>query len=60
MSELATEIIQYRAKYNLTQKEFAELCRLKKLTILQIENGLRKSLRAVTIAKIRKVLDDDK
>ena len=37
--ELGDEIIRYRAKHNLSQTEFANLCGLTKQTIGTIESG---------------------
>ena len=36
---LADKMMWYRAKANLTQQEFADLCGLSKMTICQIEKG---------------------
>ena len=52
---LSDRIVQYRAKYNLNQSEFAKQCGLTKQTIGAIESGRHGSTKR-TIAKINQVL----
>ena len=53
---LGEQIRQYRGEHNLTQVEFAELCGVGFLTILNIEKG-RSNPKANTEVKIKKVLE---
>lgn len=39
MSELQTKIKEYRAKYDLTQKELADLVDVRRETIVHLEQG---------------------
>ncbi len=39
MAELKTRIKEFRAKYNLTQKELADLVNVRRETIVHLENG---------------------
>ncbi len=39
MPQLKTKIKEYRAKFNLTQKELADLVNVRRETIVHIENG---------------------
>ena len=55
MQELARRIILFRAKYGLTQEEFAELCNVSRITIHGIEAG-RENISKVTRAKIELAL----
>lgn len=48
---LAQEVLQYRAKNNLTQKQFADLCEVGLSTIWRLENG--SPTLPITEAKIR-------
>ena len=53
---LGEDIVMFRAKNNMTQGEFAQLCSLSKKTIISIEqNTCRPSKR--TLAKIHLVLN---
>lgn len=53
---LADAIVRYRARHDLNQDEFAELCGLTKQTIWAIENG-RASITKLTRAKILNVFE---
>ena len=53
---LGEQIRQYRGEHNLTQVEFAELCGVGFLTILNLEKG-RSNPKANTEVKIKKVLE---
>lgn len=55
---LSDQIIQYRARHNLNQQEFAELCSLTKQTIGAIESG-RHGITKLTRAKILRVIEGD-
>ena len=39
MPQLKTKIKEYRAKFNLTQKELADLVNVRRETIVHIKNG---------------------
>lgn len=54
---LATRIIRYRGKHNISQSKFATLCKVNRYTILQIEN-LDASPSRLTVAKIEEVLNN--
>ena len=56
---LADMIVEYRAKYDLSQAEFAERCKLTKQTIGAIESGLHGNTK-LTKAKIMQVILADK
>lgn len=58
MSNLGERIVEYRAKHNMTQAEFAEAAKLSTITILMIENDRHKPTR-LTQAKIELVLKGD-
>lgn len=49
-------IRQYRGEHDLTQVQFAEMCGVRPLTILQLEKG-RTNPKASTEVKIKKVLN---
>ena len=53
---LAEAIVRYRARHDLNQEEFANLCKVTKQTIWAIENG-RASITKLTRAKILNVLE---
>lgn len=53
---LADDILVFRAKNNLTQESFAELCNLSKQTILHIEKG-KCNPSKWTLARINLVLN---
>jgi len=52
---LQEEMIQYRAKNNLSQRRFAELCNISIVTLNNVERGAQKPS-ALTEAKIRMVI----
>lgn len=54
MTKLVTRIKEYRARYNLTQKELADLVKVRRETIFHLEKGkYNPSLRlAMDIAKV--------
>ena len=52
---LSDEVIQFRARHNLTQEELAALVGFTRQTILNIESG--KSVRRTTEVKVRAVMD---
>lgn len=52
---LSERIVRYRAKENISQKEFAERCKLSTQTVYSIENGLQSASR-VTLAKIELII----
>ena len=51
-------IINYRAKHNLNQEEFAQRCNLTKQTIGAIESG-RHGITKLTKAKIMRVIESE-
>lgn len=53
---LGEKIIKYRGENNLTQVQFAELCKVSEKLIIDIEHNRRKP-HALTISKISKVLE---
>ena len=53
---LGEQIRQYRGEHDLTQVEFAELCGIGFLTVLELEKG-RRNPKAGTEVKIKKVLE---
>ena len=55
--ELAKDIIQYRAKNNMSQEKFAELVGVAKTTIYGIEAG-KTTATKLTEAKIRLVIGE--
>lgn len=55
---LSDEIVRYRAKHNLNQGEFAQLCNLTKQTIGAIESG-RHGITKLTRAKIMRVIESE-
>ena len=56
---LKDRIIQYRAKHNVSQEDFANLCQVNVMTINSIETGKRKNPTQLTKAKIEMVLRKD-
>lgn len=58
MKTLAERILEYRAKHNISAKEFAEKCKLSLQTIYSIENGVQTPSK-ITRLKIENVLKDD-
>lgn len=55
---LGEKIIMYRAKHNMTQKQFAELVGLSTQTVYLIESELQNP-KKITVAKIELVLKGD-
>lgn len=55
---LKERILEFRAKHNLSQEDFANLCQVNIMTINTIETGKRNPTR-LTIAKIERVLRED-
>jgi DNA-binding XRE family transcriptional regulator len=53
---IGEQIRQYRGEHDLTQVEFAEMCGVRPLTILQLEKG-RTNPKASTEVKVKKVLN---
>jgi len=56
--ELGRRIVDYRAKHNISQEDFANLCQVNVMTINSVENGKRKPTK-LTIGKIERVLRED-
>ena len=56
---LSEDMIQYRARHNLSQAKFGELCGVSVMTINFVERGLQNPTK-LTEAKIRIVLDAEK
>ena len=40
-SELIENMLDYRAKHNISQAKFAELCKVSQQTICNVENGVQ-------------------
>lgn len=55
MSGLGEQILEYRAKHNLSQEEFANLVQVNVMTINAIENNKRTPLRT-TAKKIEMIM----
>ena len=55
MKTLAERILKYRAKHDMSAKEFAEKCKLSLQTVYSIENGLQNPGK-ITRLKIENVL----
>ena len=55
--ELSDKILKYRAKHDLSQREFAEKAKLSTQTIYSIENGLQTPGK-LTLEKIMLILDE--
>lgn len=53
---LSEKMIRFRAKHNLTQAQFAELCSLSKLTIINAEKD--DSVSRITKAKIELKIEE--
>ena len=54
-NDMGTRILAYRARYNLSQQDFANRAKLSIMTVNAIENGKRKPAK-LSRAKIEKVL----
>lgn len=59
MSNLSEKIVSYRAKHNLSQIEFASLCKVTGQTISNIERGVQDPSK-LTLAKILDIIDGEK
>ena len=57
MKTLAERILEYRAKHDMSAKEFAEKCKLSLQTVYSIENGLQNPGK-ITRLKIENVLKE--
>lgn len=57
LHELAEKVILYRARHNLTQREFGELVGVKGQTISFLENG--KHIGKMTRLKIELILEKE-
>lgn len=55
---LGERILNYRARYNISQEDFANRAKVNVMTINSIENGKRKPTR-LTMSKIEIVLRED-
>lgn len=58
MKTLAERILEYRAKHDMSAKEFAMKCKLSLQTVYSIENGLQEPSK-ITRIKIESVLKED-
>ena len=54
---LSDLMVEYRARENISQKEFARRCGVSSQTINSIENGLQEPSR-LTVAKIKLVMEN--
>jgi DNA-binding XRE family transcriptional regulator len=59
MSELRDLMLDYRARHNLSQAKFAQMCHLTMQTICNIENGVQSPSR-LTERKILNVIKNEK
>ena len=57
MKTLAERILEYRAKHDISAKEFAEKCKLSLQTVYSIENGWQHASK-ITRLKIENVLKE--
>ena len=55
--ELSRKIIEYRAKHNLSQLEFAKRCKISQQTACNVENGVQKPGK-ITLQKILNVIGE--
>lgn len=55
---LSEEILRYRARHNMSQRDFAERCGVTVQTINSVENG-RQDAGKLTETKIKLVLEGD-
>lgn len=56
---LKERILNYRAKHNVSQEDFANLCQVNVMTINSIETGKRQNPTQLTKAKIEMILRKD-
>lgn len=54
---LSEKIVDFRAKYDLSQSEFAKMAKVSTQTIYNIENGYQEPSR-LTEAKIKRVIEE--
>ena len=57
-NDFSEKILNYRAKYNLSQLEMAKLCNLTVQTIYNIENGVQNPSK-LTKQKILRIIEND-
>lgn len=55
--ELSQKIIEYRAKHNLSQVDFAKLCKVSTQTACNVENCKQKPSK-ITLTKIIKIIGE--
>ena len=55
--ELSRKIIEYRAKHNLSQVEFAKLCNISTQTACNVENGIQVPSK-LTLQKILNIVGE--
>ena len=55
--ELSNKIIDYRAKNNISQLDFAKLCKISQQTVCNIENCKQKPSK-ITLTKIIKIIGE--
>lgn len=58
MKTLAERILEYRAKHNISAREFAKMCKLSLQTVYSIENGVQTPSK-ITRLKIENVLKEN-
>ena len=58
LSELSNKIINYRAQHNISQVDFAKLCKISQQTACNVENGVQKPSK-ITLKKILNVIEGD-
>lgn len=56
---LKERILQFRAKHNVSQEDFANMCQVNVMTINSIETGKRQNPTQLTKAKIEMILRKD-
>lgn len=54
--KLSEQILQFRAKHNISQNTFARMCKVSLQTINSIENGLQTPSK-LTVAKIKLAME---
>lgn len=55
--ELSRKIIEYRAKHNLSQVDFAKLCNISTQTACNVENGVQVPSK-LTLQKILNIIGE--
>lgn len=55
--ELSNKILDYRAKHNISQNDFAKLCNISQQTACNVENGVQKPSK-ITLKKILNVIGE--